>query len=303
VLVAPLRWVLYAALDIMYHDWSRRSFLQLLTAAAGAGKAAVRVGCQTRCYGEPPGTLAGLLPLIADMANAGYQGFETNYIILGSMQQPAAARAEIEKHLPLIGLHLGVPLHLAEREERNRAEIARVAKGTRELGGDHIMLSGAVSGHLDGDALRSGIRRKSDELIRAARMCRETNVRLCVHNHVEETRNDFYELREVLANTPAGEVWLMLDIGHAGVGGANAAAFFRSHAARIAGLHVRDRIGERQVPMGTGQVDLRGVAAAIRETAWSGWVIVELEGTSVPGVSNGDNVRLARQYLKKEMNI
>ena len=134
-------------------------------------------------------------------------------------------------------------------------------------------------------------------------MCRESNVRLCVHNHVDETQNDFYELREVLANTPAGEVWLLLDIGHAGVGGANAAAFFRSHAARIAGLHVRDRIGERQVPMGTGQVDLRGVAAAIRETGWSGWVIVELEGTSVPGVSSSENVRLARQYLKKEMNL
>jgi inosose dehydratase len=287
----------------MYHDWNRRSFLQLLTAAACTGKPAVRAGCQTRCYGEPPRTLATLLPLVADIADAGYQGFETNYIVLGSMPDPAAARPEIEKRLPLIGLHLGVQLHLAEREEKNRAEIARVAKGTRELGGDHIMLSGAVSGHLDGDALRSGIRRKSDELIRAARVCRDSNIRLCVHNHVEETRNDFYELREVLANTPAGDVWLLLDIGHAGVGGANAAAFFRSHAARIAGLHVRDRIGERQVPMGTGQVDLHGIAAAIRETGWSGWVIVELEGTSVPGVSSSENVRLARQYLKKDMNI
>jgi sugar phosphate isomerase/epimerase len=187
----------------MYHDWSRRSLLQLLTAAAGAGKPAVRAGCQTRCYGEAP-----------------------------------------------------LPFHLAEREQKTRAEIAR-----------------------------------------------ETNVRLCVHNHVEETRNDFYELRELLANTPAGDVWLLLDIGHAGIARANAAAFFRSHAARIAGLHVRDRIGERQVPMGTGQVDLRGVVVAIRETGWSGWVIVELEGTSVPGVSSSENVRLARHYLKKEMNI
>jgi hypothetical protein len=37
--------------------------------------------------------------------------------------------------------------------------------------------------------------------------------------------------------------------------------------------------------------------------AGTGWVIVELEGTSVPGVSSRENVALSRQYLKKDMNI
>ena len=53
-----------------------------MLAAAGNAKSTVRVGCQTRSYGEPPRTLAGLLPLIADMTGASYQGFETNYVFL-----------------------------------------------------------------------------------------------------------------------------------------------------------------------------------------------------------------------------
>src|ERR1700681_3569673 len=67
--IAHSRRILYASLAIMYHDWSRRSFLQLLSVAVAAGRAGVRAGCQTRCYGEPPRTLAGLLPLVADMAD------------------------------------------------------------------------------------------------------------------------------------------------------------------------------------------------------------------------------------------
>src|SRR4051794_8883666 len=99
----------------MRHEWTRRVFLSLM-AAAGSAKSTVRVGCQTRSYGQPPRTLAGLLPLIVDMAGAGYQGFETNYVLLNSIEDAAAAKPQIEKRLPLIGLHFGVLLHLPERE-------------------------------------------------------------------------------------------------------------------------------------------------------------------------------------------
>jgi sugar phosphate isomerase/epimerase len=54
-----------------------------------------------------------------------------------------------------------------------------------------------------------------------------------------------------------------------------------------------------QVTLGTGDVDVRGALAALRGKDWQGWVIAELEGNPVPGVSRERNVRNAREYLSK----
>lgn len=55
----------------------------------------------------------------------------------------------------------------------------------------------------------------------------------------------------------------------------NLAAFFTEHRARIAGMHLRDFKGERQVPFGQGEVDWKPLAAAVAQTGWSGWVLAE----------------------------
>ena len=58
---------------IMYNEWTRRALLSVL-AAAGYAKPAVRVGCQTRSYGQPPPHLAELPPLPADLPTPPREG-------------------------------------------------------------------------------------------------------------------------------------------------------------------------------------------------------------------------------------
>jgi sugar phosphate isomerase/epimerase len=79
--------------------------------------------------------------------------------------------------------------------------------------------------------------------------------------------------------------------------------FARELAPRIAGFHIRDIKGEKQLPFGTGDVDLPGLAKAIREKKWSGWVVVELEGQTVDGETPAQRVRAARRYMKDKMGI
>lgn len=277
---------------------SRRRFTALLGAQAIASTATgkVRIGCQTRSYGNPPKDSATLLPLLDDIKAAGYEGFETNQVVLGSIADPARLKPELGRRVPLIGLHLGVKWQTAQDVEKSRAEIERVAAGTVALGGTHLMLSGAAD-------TAEAIVRKTAVLNQSARDCRQIGLRLCVHNHESEARHDFAELRALLSATKPDDLSLLLDAGHAALAGANAAAFLREHVARIAGFHIRDRVGPRQVPMGAGQVDLKGIAAAIRETGWSGWLIVELEGEPIPGVSNPQNVRAARAYIREQLKF
>ncbi|MBM3739368.1 MAG: sugar phosphate isomerase/epimerase [Acidobacteria bacterium] len=259
-------------------------------AAAAPGK--VRIGCQTRSYGDPPRDTQSLYPLLEDMKDAGYEGFETNYAVLDGTGDRAKARAEIARRTPLVGLHVGLRWKSAETEAANEANLQRAIQGTTDLGGTHVMISGA--------APREAWGRRLDLLRKAAA---GTSIRLCVHNHIEETRGRFAEMRHVAQNSQPGALWFFFDIGHAAVAGADAAAFVREFSGRIAGFHIRDRVGDDQVPMGTGKVDLVGVAQAIRDTSWSGWVIAELEGNPVPGVTPRQNVRAAREFVRTRMKL
>lgn len=285
---------------------TRRQFSALLAArtlCAAAGGSKIRIGCQTRSYGNPPKNVATLLPLLEDMKAAGYEGFETNHVILSAIDDLAKARSEFDRRLPLIGLHLGVRWNNSETVRKGEADIARVARGVQALGGNHLMLSGTAARGLEGAALESAFQQKADMLQRVSEVCRSLNVRLCAHNHQEETVNNFAEMRFLAAHTKPGELSLLFDISHAALAGQDAASFVREHSSRIAGFHIRDRVGERQVPMGAGKVDLMGVAKAIRDTSWSGWLIVELEGEPIQGVSSSQLVRDARRFVREQMKF
>jgi sugar phosphate isomerase/epimerase len=82
-------------------------------------------------------------------------------------------------------------------------------------------------------------------------------------------------------------VQFLVDCGWAYRAGVNLAAFFTEHRERMVGMHLRDFKGEQQVPLGQGDVDWKPLAAAVKQTGWSGWVLAEEERAdgSKPGES------------------
>lgn len=266
-----------------------------MTAAAVPLSAAdrIRMGCQSRSYAAPNRDVSQFLTYLEDMAAAGYEGFETNYISLeAGFADPAPLRAEIAKRkIELIGLHAGAALHTQEQVTKAEALFAHVAAGVKALGGQYAMLS--PNAGKDPALWQS----KATAIERLAGVCRKAGVELLVHNHVEEARNNFEEFRFLLKNS---SVRLLLDVGHAARAGVNAASFCAEHHRRIAAVHVKDWKGDAnaQVTLGTGDVDVKSALAALRRQKWQGWVIAELEGNPVPGISRDQNVRNARAYLK-----
>jgi sugar phosphate isomerase/epimerase len=77
------------------------------------------------------------------------------------------------------------------------------------------------------------------------------NVRLTIHNHLEECRNNFAELREILSNTSPQDVSPVLDIAHAEHAGADIGPFIRRYTSRTGGLHMRDWVGDQNAPFGS----------------------------------------------------
>jgi Sugar phosphate isomerases/epimerases len=95
-------------------------------------------------------------------------------------------------------------------------------------------------------------------------------------------------------------VGFLMDAGHGYLGGGDPAAFLAAHPGRIHGIHLKTFRGKAvtgQVPLGEGDFDFQDLAASIRKTNWSGWLIVEEGG----GSKTGNTAALApdRAYIRK----
>lgn len=270
----------------------------LLNAAPGGPRA----GCQTNAWAIAD--YAGFLQAIDRVKAHSYAGFETGFRNVQSrFDSPAQARAEIaQRGLVFLGIHIFLLEYDPHTSIAPRDLIERVATGGAALGAERLILSGRS---LTDPSQR---RAKHDALSRASDFCAKLKLRLAYHNHDVEFRNG--EIEELLVNTKSSGVRLVMDAGHAWIGGADVPAFLRRHHARIDGMHLRDfrRRGaapedpDPQVVLGQGINDLRPLAAAIRDLRWSGWVINEEERLN--NIKPGDSaVQPARAQVRKVFGV
>jgi inosose dehydratase len=146
----------------------------------------------------------------------------------------------------------------------------------------------------------------------------ERGLQQAVHPHVDTLveRNDEVEL--VLENTAVG---FCLDTGHLAIGGTDPLEFAEAHAARVRHVHLKDvrldvadrlRSGALSLmqavqagvftPLGQGDVALEGVVAALENSGYGGWYVLEqdvaLSGEPPPGGGPLLGVRESVDYLR-----
>jgi inosose dehydratase len=277
----------------------RELLLGAAAALTGAGaRPGVRLGCQTRAWGSPLRDRAKLLAALSDLHQLGYEGFETNFASLAdSFADPAPARAEIAKRgVPLIGLHMGARLFHPARLEKEQAQIAQVARATRDFGGQYLMLSGAG---MPGTA--EEMKTKCSELNRAGKVCAGLGVRVCSHNHAHELEQDARVLRGVLDGTDPALVSVVLDTGNTFPSTFTPAGIVRRYGQRIPAFHLRDALAGKEVLFGEGETDFPALGRALAETGWSGWLIVEVNAN--PRIPSRRMVESARDFIRTLMAL
>ncbi len=259
--------------------FSRREFLvsaPLAAALPALARAATgptnHVGCQANAWQIRSGDFADLLKRVGDMKRLGFADFECNVrFVEGQFADAKSARRQIEQTgMIFFGPHTG----LGQPAEH----LDRLIEGAASLGAKRFALSGAnknltKEGKLDEELLK----KKVEAVARLAKRCRDAGLRLVYHNHVAEFAARGAEIEALLKRTDPQTVFLLLDIGHAFRGGADVVAFFTKHHARIDAMHLRDIRDKKQVPIGQGELDYAGLAAAVGKTGWPGWLTVEEE--------------------------
>jgi sugar phosphate isomerase/epimerase len=73
------------------------------------------------------------------------------------------------------------------------------------------------------------------------------------------------------------QVGITIDTGHFFSAGVDWRSFVHRYADRIHNVHVKDHIGIQSVPLGRGQVDLRGYLEELDAINYEGALAVELE--------------------------
>lgn len=231
------------------------------------------LGCQTNAWAVDPANFDSLLAVLGTIRDLGFRGFETGFRNLQSQADnanPARKRIE-ETGLQFFGVHVFLTNYDPVTGIAPADVYERVAATGAALGAQRMILSGRPAR----DA--SSVAHKVEGLNRAASFAAKAGLKFAYHNHGPEFENSAREMQALLDGTDPGTVAFLLDAGHAFRAGADLPTFIKAHHTRLAGLHLRDFRDGRQVPLGAGTFPLRPVAAALKSTGWSGWVLAEEE--------------------------
>ena len=257
---------------------SRRAFIASAPIAAALLAApkgnAIRVGCQANAWPLKQGDFGQLLKALEEMRRLDYLGFECNIkFVQDQLANAGEARAQIEK----TGVHF-IGAHTSMGQAKPDTFPKSVA-GVAALGADFIVMSGNGLAK-DGKFEMSALREKASQIEALAKTCIQGGIRLAYHNHNPEFTNGNAEIEGLAKATSPELVNFLMDAGHGYLGGGNPAEFMAGHAKRIVGIHLKTFKGAQQVPLGQGDFGFEALAAAIKKTGWTGWLMTEEGGGS-----------------------
>lgn len=254
-----------------------------------------RVGCQANGFPIKQGDFPGLIAALPKMKELGYTGFECNVkFVEGEFDRVAEARKKIDdKGVTFIGTH-------SNMGQAKPEALARHVEKVAALGGSYIVMSGSGLSP-KGEFTPAALKEKATALNALGKICRDGGLRLAYHNHNPEFANHNAEVTGLAENTNPEHVSFLMDAGHAKLGGGDPAAFMRKFSNRILGCHLKTYKELVQVPLGQGDWDFVDLAAAIKDTRWSGWLITEEGGG--PKSGNADALKPDREYIRKVFSV
>ena len=241
--------------------------------------------------------------LLREIASAGYEGTELGPPgYLGSERE---LPARLERHgLELTGGY--IPIHFSEPERwavdfagmRRSLELFQAA-GTSETR-PVLADAGSPERHANpgrgGENRRLGLdehgwRRLADGVERAVELARSRGFEPTFHHHTSSYVEAPWEIERLLELTDVG---VLIDTGHLLLGGGDPVQALRDWGARVNYVHVKDvrlrvlhGVVEERADMieawrrgifcelGAGDVPLENFFAALRESGYTGWVVVE----------------------------
>lgn len=242
---------------------------------------------------------------IDDVAAVGFRGIQLRvgdgtFDKYGS--NPAALRdllAQRRLAFPVLSSGNLVIDPAVERDEL--AKHTRHAKFLHDAGGLYLQV---IDERPKGRAVTpDDYRRVGRLLTELGKRTTDVGATLVYHHHMNSTGEKPHEIAAVLDAADRRHVRLLFDVAHYQQGGGDPVAAIRQYRDWIDVVHLKDvrpresAPGYEFVELGRGRVDLPGCFAALRETGFDKWAIVELDRVPDPGRTPKESAETNRTFI------
>lgn len=254
----------------------------------------MKLGIQTRPWG-PEKNREQLSDVLADIATAGYDGFEIGAQHLDISKPEILTQLAAEHNLQVVGIHVGGEIHDPESVRAALENLERIVAYARQVGATFI----PYSGKLKENKTETELGHQAENLNRIGELCRNQGLQLCYHNHFWEIENDAAELRHLCDHTDPALVSLCLDVGWVERAGGSPVAVVEAFLDRVGYFHIKDTTSEEWMEVGYGTVDFAGLFNLIGDR-YDGWLVVEQDETRRAPL---ESAQMSRTYLKEQFKI
>lgn len=213
---------------------------------------------------------------LRDIASAGYTGVEMfDGNVLDYAERPGELRALLAATgLDLVSVYTGASFIYPDSLPDELHRVRRAAAAARQFGATQLVVGGGArraAGNPPGDW-----ERLAGALDAVARIAEEHALTACYHPHLGTIGQSPEEVDQVFAVSRIG---FCPDTAHLAAGGGDPETLIRRYPDRIRHVHLKDLDPVTGVflPLGRGKLDFTGILAALRETGYDGWLIVELD--------------------------
>lgn len=249
----------------------------------------IRLGVSHLVWGFDMSSFDRMKWFLDEAAGIGYEGvvlFDTS--VMPWLGRPGEFKAQLDQRgLELVGIILRPGIDFAGTD--------RLTRFIAEAGGQRLIISGPCGTEAEWSIVLPVLERHGE-------IAAKNGVVAVYHHHTNWIAETMEQTERLLAETDPQKLSAMLDCGHATKDfvGHSAAEFFHRNHARIKYVEFKDFRPESDLrtEVGRGLCDWQAVAAALREHRYSGWIVVEQNGTiRTPKESSAESFHFIRDYL------
>ncbi len=247
----------------------------------------------------------GLPGVFESFASAGYHHAELTSLFVAPavVARTAALLKQHKLNLPII--YNGGAMHTEAEAQATIKQCIEVAATAQSLGAKALDVNCNPKPKQE---------RKSDEELavqaraidQLAREIHTRGMRLFIHQHAPEMKENAREWRHILAHTDPKLVEICFDVHWALRGGMDPMTLLRECSSRLGALHLRNsKNGVWLEDFSDGEVDYRAVASHLKKTGFSGYLVVELAYDKDTAITRplAESLKLSREYAEKVFEI
>ncbi|CAM5498031.1 sugar phosphate isomerase/epimerase family protein [Leifsonia shinshuensis] len=213
---------------------------------------------------------------VTDIAAAGYEGvemFDGNLVDFADRPQELTDLLD-GAGVQLVSVYAGANFIYPDILPDELHRIRRSAELAASFGAERLVVGGGARRAAGTTA--DDYARLAESLDLVADIAESHGLAASYHPHVSTIVESPDELDRLLPNTRIG---FCPDVAHLAAGGGDAATVIRTYGDRISHVHLKDlrRDPFAFLPLGQGELDLPGIVAAIRDSGYDSWLMVELD--------------------------